>query len=330
MNGFYKKIVDTSGKLIELKEFLSSSKGRDILLYLVFVIISLAFWAILSLNNLIQDNYKVMFRITGIPQGVTMINDYPREFNVTVKNNGYVLLKYMIGDNPEITVDFKKYANGNGQMLISRQEMEDMLVAEFGSGTSIVSFSPESLSIKYTSLPGKKVPVEIYGDYVANFQYVVNGEIMAVPDSVTIYSDAGNLSAINKVRTEKIISRNLTDSLYVKIAIQNIKDVRAVPDSVDVMIPVEPLVTKRSSIPVIVKNLPENVSVVVFPSSVQVSYLLPMSLYNDRLDDKFEASVDYGDIQGNNAKLPVRIEIAPEIYQNIQLETDSVEYVIEY
>ena len=95
------------------------------------------------------------------------------------------------------------------------------------------------------------------------------------------------------------------------------------------MIPVEPLVTKRSSIPVIVKNLPENVSVVVFPSYVQVSYLLPMSLYNDRLDDKFEASVDYGDIQGNKAKLPVRIEIAPEIYQNIQLETDSVEYVIE-
>ena len=326
---FINKIVDTSGKLIELKEFLSSSKGRDILLYLVFVIISFAFWAILSLNNLIQDNYKVRFRITGIPQGVTMINDYPREFNVTVKNNGYVLLKYMIGDNPEITVDFKEYANGNGQILISRQELEDMLVAEFGSGTSIVSFSPESLSIKYTSLPGKKVPVEICGDYVANFQYVVNGEIVAVPDSVTIYSDAGNLSAINKVRTEKIISRNLTDSLYVKIAIQDIKDVRAVPDSVDVMIPVEPLVTKRSSIPVIVKNLPENVSVVVFPSSVQVSYLLPMSLYNDRLDDKFEASVDYGDIQGNNAKLPVRIEIAPEIYQNIQLETDSVEYVIE-
>ena len=326
---FINKIVDTSGKLIELKEFLSSSKGRDILLYLVFVVISFAFWAILSLNNLIQDNYKVMFRITGIPQGVTMINDYPREFNVTVKNNGYVLLKYMIGDNPEITVDFKEYANGNGQILISRQELEDMLVAEFGSGTSIVSFSPESLSIKYTSLPGKKVPVEIYGDYVANFQYVVNGEIVAVPDSVTIYSDAGNLSAINKVRTEKIISRNLTDSLYVKIAIQNIKDVRAVPDSVDVMIPVEPLVTKRSSIPVIVKNLPENVSVVVFPSYVQVSYLLPMSLYNDRLDDKFEASVDYGDIQGNKAKLPVRIEIAPEIYQNIQLETDSVEYVIE-
>lgn len=326
---FINKIVDTSGKLIELKEFLSSSKGRDILLYLVFVIISFAFWAILSLNNLIQDNYKVRFRITGIPQGVTMINDYPREFNVTVKNNGYVLLKYMIGDNPEITVDFKEYANGNGQILISRQELEDMLVAEFGSGTSIVSFSPESLSIKYTSLPGKKVPVEIFGDYVANFQYVVNGEIVAVPDSVTIYSDAGNLSAINKVRTEKIISRNLTDSLYVKIAIQNIKDVRAVPDSVDVMIPVEPLVTKRSSIPVIVKNLPENVSVVVFPSSVQVSYLLPMSLYNERLDDKFEASVDYGDIQGNNAKLPVRIEIAPEIYQNIQLETDSVEYVIE-
>ena len=126
---FINKIVDTSGKLIELKEFLSSSKGRDILLYLVFVIISFAFWAILSLNNLIQDNYKVRFRITGIPQGVTMINDYPREFNVTVKNNGYVLLKYMIGDNPEITVDFK-------ELRELRLKMTQMIKTKVTKGTN--------------------------------------------------------------------------------------------------------------------------------------------------------------------------------------------------
>ena len=66
----------------------------------------------------------------------------------------------------------------------------------------------------------------------------------------------------------------------------------------------------------------------VFPSVVSASYLLPMSLYNVLADERFEAAVDYKDI-GVSAKLPVRIESAPEAYKNIKLENDSVEYIIE-
>lgn len=313
----------------EIKDFFSSSRGRDVLLFIIFVIISFVFWAILALNNFIQDNYRVKFKITGIPQDVTIISDYPHEFNVTVRNHGYVLLKYMIGDVPEIKAEFKNYLQGNDMLVISKQELADLLVSKFGNGTNILSFSPESLNVKYTSLPGKKVPVEIIGDYTSNFQYIVNGELESAPDSVIVYSDAMHLSAIDAVRTEKIVCHNLTDSFKIKTALQRVEDVKIVPDSVDVVIPVEPLVTKRSSIPVIIKNLPEGINMLIFPSSIQVSYLLPMSMYNARVDEKFEASVDYNNIRVG-AKLPVKVETAPAFYRNIQLESDSVEYIIEH
>ena len=316
-------------KIAEIRDFLSSSKGRDVLLYLAFVLISFVFWAILALNNLVQDNYHVKFSITGIPKDVTIISDYPDEFNVTVKNHGYVLLKYMVGEVPEIKADFTKYSNGKDLLVLSKQDLVDLLISKFGSGANIVSFSPESLAVKYTSLPGKKVPVVVVGDYTSNFQYIVNGKVVAGPDSVVVYSDEMHLNAIDAVRTEKIVCHNLTDTFRVKAALQKVGDVRVMPDSVNVVIPVEPLVTKRSMIPVVVKNLPDGVNMIVFPSSIQVSYLLPMSLYNVRLDEKFEASVDYNNID-SGMKLPVRIETAPAVYRNVKLETDSLEYIIEH
>ena len=77
--------------------FFSSSRGRDVLLYLLFVAISAAFWAILTLGNSIKTHYKVKFTIEGIPQGTTLITDYPQYIDVSVKNNGYAIT--LIDDN---------------------------------------------------------------------------------------------------------------------------------------------------------------------------------------------------------------------------------------
>lgn len=317
-------------KIRQINDFFSSSRGRDILLYLVFVAVSFVFWAILTLNNLVQENYKVRFNIIDVPKHVTIISNYPTEINVTVKNNGYAMLKYMIGEVPDVNVNFKDFADGKGYIKIPKQDLADLVASQFGVGASILSLSPESFVIKYTSLSGKKVPVEVVGDYLANFQYVVNGTVKTSPDSVTIYSDAIHLNSIERVFTEKIVYRNLTDSVYEHIALQKVDDVKIVPDSVNIMIPVEPLVTKHSSIPIKVENVPGNMKLITFPSVAGVSYLVPISLYDKKSNHPFEAIVDYADINRNSGKIPVRLGAMPAEYQNVQLQIDSVEYIIEH
>lgn len=314
-----------------VKDFLSSSKGRDILLYLVFVAISFVFWMVLTLNKVTQESFRVSFNLSGVPDNVTIVSDYPKEFFVTVKNNGYSLFKYALGSDAEITADFKDFDNGKGELLINNQEMADLFRSCFGADATIVGSNPQNLSVKYTTLPGKRVPVVIKGEYAAHLQYVVNGRVGVIPDSVTIYSDAITLNATNVVETEKFVMKELTDTVLTTLALKKVKDVKIVPDSVRVIIPVEPLVGQKSSIPVVITNLPENVRMVVFPSRVSVSYLLPISQYGNVIGkNEFEAVVDFNNITKGSDKLPVHLGKVPASLRNVRLELDSVEYIIEH
>ena len=318
-----------SDKSYKIQAFFSSSKGRDIILYLIFVAVAFVFWAILALNNQIQNNFHVKFEIADIPRNVTIINDYPKDFNVTVKNDGYALIKFLFQDDIEISVPFKDFVKGKDYLYISKKDIVDLLISNFGIGSNIISLDPEEIRVKFTTLPGKKVPVEVAGDFSANFQYVINGKVRMIPDSVTIYSDATHLNTIERAFSEKVVRRNLTDSLYLKVSMEKMSDVRIVPDSIDIMIPVEPLVTKHSNVAVSIENVPDNMKLVVFPAMVRISYLIPMSMYDAPLSPDVKAFVDYKDITSDKDKLPVKLGDAPAYYNNIQLLEDSVEYIIE-
>lgn len=311
-----------------VKLFFSTAKGRDVLLYLLFVVVSFVFWAILTLGNSIQNHYKVQLQIEGIPQGVTLISDYPKTFDVSVKDSGYAFLKYMVGDSPTVSVNFSNYSDGEGRLSVSKQEIEGILHELFGADASIETFSPEVLSIRYTTLPGRKVPVRILGDFTTDIQYVVNGKVNVIPDSVVIYSDQENLNMVESVSTNPLKRHGLKDTLSMKVALRKMEDVRMLPDSVVVTVPVEPLVSKSQEVPVTAVNCPPGVRIVAFPSRVQVSFLVPLSFYDSSLNVRPNVYVDYRDIVSGRDKLPLRFSPA-ENMQNIELAVDSVEYILE-
>jgi hypothetical protein len=135
--------------------------------------------------------------------------------------------------------------------------------------------------------------------------------------------------SLTSVETQPIVRGNLMDTTRLIVRIRSMRGVRIIPDHIEITIPVEPLISRKQSAPVIVKNLPDSLNLITFPSLIEVSYLLPMSLYNK---DPFDinAYVDYKDSNhGTTAKLPVKLSLLPDTYQNTDVSPDSVEYVIE-
>lgn len=311
-----------------IRQFLSSSRGRDVLLYLLFVAISAAFWAILTLGNSIQTHYKVKFTIDDIPEGTTMITDGPKYLDVSVKNKGYAFVRYMVGAVPEVQAKFSTYADGKGNFVITKQNMDELLRDAFGKDASLETFSPEQLSLKYTTLPGKKVAIRVNGDITADMQYVVNGAVVVSPARVTVFGGADQLNEIESVVTERIVRHNLKERTSVKVALVKRPDVKFVPDSIVVSIPVEPLVNKDLETTISIVNCPKGEHLVVFPATVKVSYLLPLSSYNKNVGNHPTVYVDYNDIKSSAKKLPVHIGKS-DICHNISLPIDSVEYIIE-
>ena len=313
-----------------MRAFFASSRGRDILLYLVFVAMSFVFWLLLTLDKPRQETFRVHFAITGVPGNTTIIGDVPEELVVTVRSSGYVLARYWLGEDLEVNADFKSYSNGKGTLVFTHQDLADLLVSFFGTNSNILSFSPDQFSVKYTNLPGKKVPVVVEGSYRADMGYVVTGSAISMPDSVLVYSDSRTLSSLQRVSTSHIIAKGMRDSVYVSVGLKHLRDVKIVPDSVDVVIPVEPLVAKKSYLPVTVTNIPTGMNVVVFPSKVAVSYLVPISQYEKAASEPFEVIADCQQL-GNAEKLPLTFGRIPHNFRNPRfVGIDSVEYIIEH
>lgn len=294
---------------------------------MVFVVVSGIFWLILSLNEDLQQNFEVDVKIVNVPDSVTFINDAPDAIQVSVRDRGVTLLKRHFMKKALMTIDFKNYAN-KGVLRLSKTELNSALHSIFGSSAQILSSTIDSLRLNYTTYPGKKVPLIVDATITPSVENVISGDITVSSPEVMIFSSPEILDTITHVYTEHINRKNLTDSTIINIKLRRMSGVKIIPDNVDVIIPVEPLVLKRSIVAITVKNVPANEIITLFPQNVEVNYYQPMSSYND-LSEEPVVQADYHDIYDTLLhKLPIQIVSMPKGCVNATLKTDSVGYTI--
>ncbi|MBQ1611251.1 MAG: hypothetical protein II539_02230 [Muribaculaceae bacterium] len=306
---------------------------RSVLLYLLFVVIAALFWCFITLNRTIQQDLTFSVEYVNVPNGVTMIDKLPKTINVTVKDKGSSFVKYYFSSDTKIKIRFDDFAdNGLGMFKMTSVQLRNILKKSIGKDATIVSIYPESLNLKYTTLPGKKVPIRYDLDIEPDLKYVINGTTVTSLDSVFVYSDRHTLATIDEVYTYHVREAGLTDTLRRKVVLSPIAGARIIPNVVDVMVPIEQVIMKRKMVPVSVRNLPPGINVVVLPSTVEVSFLVPKSMFkDDGRDNDVTVVVDYNTIDpaSKNNKAAISVGEAPAIYKNVEVGVDSVEYIIE-
>ncbi len=303
-----------------------SSRGKDVLLYLLFVAVAFVFWVFLSLDTEVQRDFELPLEVQELPDSVTVIGQIPSEISVSVKGKDSQLLRYMWGKMSPVKFKWNENLAENA-FLLSHVKLEARLRDYFGSGVQVVSCRPDSVRAAYTTLPGIKVKLNVQADIHPNLQYIISGPIRADVDSVTLYSSTDLPHSLKFVSTEPVVKSELKDTMRYEVKVKPIAGVRIVPDKVIVMVPVEPLISRRRTINLDVMNLPPDKGLITFPSKVDISYLVPMSAYND--DYPVKAFVDYNDIKPLRKKVPVSLSVIPEIYHNLSFAPDSVEYIVE-
>ena len=120
---------------------------------------------------------------------------------------------------------------------------------------------------------------------------------------------------------------NLTSTFTKEVRLKGINNVKIVPDRVKLTVPVEPLIRKDYNASISVRNNPHDVKVLVFPPSVDVTFLVPQSHYRDPVN--LTVIVDYNDIDINNNKVNIKLGEVSGNYTNVTLPIDSVGYLIE-
>ena len=305
-----------------------SPRTRSILLYVMFVIISAIFWSFLTFNRDIKQDIEVPLKIS-LPSNVHLLSRVPDTLSVTVVDRGYRFFSQIFQKSPTLTLRFSDYNDGNGYFKVDQSHLKKALAALLNKHANIVSVLPENINLRFTDLPGKKVPVKTDIVVEPREDYTLYGALIQSQDSVQVFSDAKTLSEINEVYTYHVEEHDLTDTLRRKVTIAPISGAVIEPRAIDIMVPIEKLKSQTRSVKIVVRNAPPGLKMLLFPSDVEINYRSPISRVKD--ESGITAVVDYNsvDFSSTNNKVKVQIGEIPAAYQDVKLSQDSVEFIIE-
>ncbi len=305
-----------------------SPRTRSIFLYVAFVVISAVFWSFLTFNRDVQLDIEVPVEMS-LPSNVHLLSKVPDTLTVTVRDRGYRFLSYLFDKSPKLTLRFSDYSDGNSMFKIDQSHLKRAIANVLNKRATIVNVLPEAINVKYTDLPGKKVPIKADIIVEPREDYTQFGVLIQSQDSVLVFSDAKTLNEINEVYTYHVEEKELTDTLRRKISIAPINGAVVEPRAIDIVVPIEKLKLQTRSVKIVVRNAPPGVKMLLFPGDVEVTYRSPVSRIKD--DSGITVVVDYNtvDFSSPNNKVKVMIGEVPAAYQDVKFTPDSVEYIIE-
>lgn len=308
---------------------LHTTKGRNVLLYLLFVCVAFVFWVLLSLDSEVQRNYDVPLQIDNVPDSVTIISEVPPTLSATVQGKGSQLVRFIWGHPSPLRISFEPSGQMSGVFSIPALKLEARLRDYFGSGVQILNAKPDSLTLCYTAGPGRRLPLVIDSDISTSLQSIQSGSPTANVDSVTVYALGMIPSSLRSIHTEMLSLTGLKDTTSYEVRVVAPEGMRVIPDHVTVTVPVEPLIARKRKVEIEAAQLPDGTRMLMFPASVEVNYLVPMSKYSE--DYPIRAFVNYPDaLRSRSGKVEVQLGPIPGRAYSIYHHPDSVEFVIEH
>lgn len=308
---------------------LRSPRGRDALMFLIFLIISAILWGVLSLNEEEQSDVRMPVRITHVPDSVTLIVPGPEALNVSVRAKGTQLLKMSMGRVPAVNIDFRAYRSGK-HLFLSNAELK-ALARNAAGGSQVSVLYPDSISIPFTTSPGIPATVSVDCQVSAGPRSALIGRPQLSTDTVYVYAaDTPLPRNFHSVSTEPIRLSGLDRSETRRVRLIPPSGSRIIPDSIDVTFNVEPLIFKTRRVVIEPINVPADIKLITFPAQIDVMYMVAMSAYT-HTDPHFRVVADYRSINRNSGSnmMKLRIIDVPDNLQNVHLAADSAEYIIE-
>ena len=306
-----------------------SKQWKTFLMFLPFLCVSFIFWTVMTLNEDVQRSYKLPIKITNIPDSITIISPIPQTINVSVKAKGSQLIEYSWSDVPEFKIDFSVFGKRN-HLSLSQEQVRIIAQELFGTTVQIQTIVPDSVNLLYTGSKGIKKRLSLDVNIEPATGFVCHQPIFCDNNEVMLFSVDHNFATnIPEIYTEQISLTDVSSTQELKVKVIAPLNMRVVPDSVMIKIPIEPLISKSEKLQIQVINVPQNYKLTAYPDILSIQLLVPMSEYDE--PTPINAIVDYNERTENN-KIPIRLTNIPNYTElgKVTLLTDSVECIIEY
>lgn len=314
-----------------VRNFLFSSANREFLTFFFFLVLSTIFWLMTALNETYEREIGVPAYLVNIPKNVVVTSDMEDTVRVTVRDKGFALLAYTYGEGIRpINVNFQSaITRQSGYGVVSSQELMKMINQRFSGSSKIVQVKPDRLDFHYNYGLSRQVSVKMSGHVVPGKSFYL-ARTRFWPEKVTVYGCKQALDSLRFVKTVPINITNFNDTVLRTVALETIKGVKIVPNTVRIGLYPDILTEENIEVPITAVNMPEGKVLRTFPQRVTVNFIVGASMFRSISPEQFAVVVDYNEIIDHPSdKCSIHLRETPQGVRNARLKMTHVDYLIE-
>jgi hypothetical protein len=314
-----------------VRNFLFSSANREFLTFFFFLVLSTIFWLMTALNETYEREIGVPAYLVNIPKNVVVTSDMEDTVRVTVRDKGFALLAYTYGEGIRpINVNFQSaITRQSGYGVVSSQELMKMINQRFSGSSKIVQVKPDRLDFHYNYGLSRQVSVKMSGHVVPGKSFYL-ARTRFWPEKVTVYGSKQALDSLRFVKTVPINITNFNDTVLRTVALETIKGVKIVPNTVRIGLYPDILTEENIEVPITAVNMPEGKVLRTFPQRVMVNFIVGASMFRSISPEQFAVVVDYNEIIDHPSdKCSIHLRETPQGVRNARLKMTQVDYLIE-
>lgn len=314
-----------------VRNFLFSSANREFLTFFFFLVLSSIFWLMTALNETYEREIGVPAYLVNIPKNVVVTSDMEDTVRVTVRDKGFALLAYTYGEGIRpINVNFQSaITRQSGYGVVSSQELMKMINQRFSGSSKIVQVKPDRLDFHYNYGLSRQVSVKMSGHVVPGKSFYL-ARTRFWPEKVTVYGSKQTLDSLRYVKTVPINITNFNDTVLRTVALETIKGVKIVPNTVRIGLYPDILTEENIEVPITAINMPEGKVLRTFPQRVTVNFIVGASMFRSISPEQFAVVVDYNEIIDHPSdKCSIHLRETPQGVRNARLKMTHVDYLIE-
>lgn len=314
-----------------VRNFLFSSANREFLTFFFFLVLSTIFWLMTALNETYEREVSVPAYLVNVPKNVVITSDMEDTVRVTVRDKGFALLAYIYGEGVRpININFQSFVTRqSGYGVVPSQELMKMVNQRFSGASKVVQVKPDRLDFYYNYGQSRQVPVKMAGIVVPGKSFYL-ARTRFWPETVTVYGSKQTLDSLRYVKTVPINITNFNDTVVKTVALEKIKGVKIVPNTVRIGLYPDILTEETIEVPVTAVNMPEGKVLRSFPQRVTVNFIVGASMFRSISSDQFAVVVDYNElIEHPSDKCNIHLRQCPQDVRNARLQMTQVDYLIE-
>lgn len=309
---------------------LTRVERRRILVIFFCLLLAIASWLFLALNNKYVYNVKTVLVYKNFPQKKAFHPLQSDTVDLQVEGTGWQLVFSRLRINPQSISVSLNTLNSRNFVVFSEQLYN--INKQLETSQKVISIHPDTLYFDFSKRTVKRVPIQLIKQLAFVKQYNIASPIVLTPKFITISGPQEELEKIHSWPTDTLILKNIQNTAVARVGLKQteLKNVNIFPNNVEVKIPIDEFTEKTIEVPLRVLNNSDFLNIKLYPKKIKVTFLVALNSFQQVDEDFIEACVDVNDWKIlHHSKLTVKITRFPEYCKFMSISPNKIDFVIE-